>query len=292
MVESTQTTSGIAWPGKTEDILFDAVFVNYGLIETMGLEMAAGRPYSKEYGNELKNIILNETAIEVMGLENPIGQKIQLWEAENYLTIIGVVKDFHFESLHKKIQPMFMELDPDGPEFIMAKIETGQTTKAITNLKAFYSQFNPGYTFDYHFLDKAYEAQYQSEMQIGTLAKYFAGLAIIISCLGLFGLVAFSVQRRQKEIGIRKVLGASTFNIVRLLSADFTKMVLVAIFIALPISYYIAQYWLTSFAFKIALQPWFFLVAGLGALGIAWLTVGVQTLKAANLNPTESLKSE
>jgi len=292
MVESTQRTSAIAWPGKTEDILFDAIFVNYDLVETMGLEMAAGRPYSKDFGNEIKNIVLNEAAIEVMGLEDPIGKKIQLWEPDNYLTIIGVIKDFHFESLHKKIQPMFMELDPDDVEYIMAKIDKGKEQQVITDLQKFHTAYNPGYTFDYHFLDKAYEAQYRSEMWVGLLAKYFAGLAILISCLGLFGLATFTAERRQKEISIRKVLGASPLSIVRLLTGDFSKMVLVAIGLAIPLSYWLSQEWLNDFAFQVTLQPWHFLLVGLGALGIAWLTVGVQTIRAAVANPVKALKSE
>ena len=292
MVESTQRTSAIAWPGKTEDVLFDAIFVNYGLVETMGLEMAAGRPYNKEFGNELKNIVLNEAAIEVMDLEDPVGKKIQLWEPDNYLTIIGVVKDFHFESLHKKIQPMFMELDPDDAEYIMAKIEQGKEQTVIASLQKFHVEYNPGYTFDYHFIDKTYEEQYQAEMRVGTLAKYFAGLAILISCLGLFGLAAFTAERRQKEISIRKVLGASPLSIIRLLTGDFSKMVIVAIALAIPLSFWLAKEWLNDFAFQVALQPWYFVGAGLMALGIAWLTVGMQTIRAALANPVKALKSE
>ena len=292
MVESTQRTSAIAWPGKQEDVLFDAVFVNYDLVETMGLEMAAGRPYSKDFGSETKNILLNETAIEIMGLTDPIGKKIQLWEAENYLTIIGVVKDFHFESLHQKIQPMFMELDPTDAEFIMAKIDKGKEQETIAALQAFHTAYNPGFTLDYHFLDKAYEAQYRSEMRVGLLAKYFAGLAILISCLGLFGLAAFTAERRQKEISVRKILGASPLSIVRLLTGDFSKMVLVAIGVAIPLSYWLSQAWLNDFAFQVTLRPWYFVLVGLGALGIAWLTVGMQTIRAALANPVKALKSE
>jgi len=292
LVESTQRTSAIAWPGKTKDVLFDAIFVNYDLVETMGLEMAAGRSYSKDFGNEMQHIVLNEAAIEVMGLEDPIGKKIQLWEPDNYLTIIGVIKDFHFESLHKKIQPMFMELDAEDVAFIMAKIEKGKEQQAIGALQKFHSAYNPGYTFEYHFLDKAYEAQYRSEMRIGILAKYFAGLAILISCLGLFGLSAFTAERRQKEISIRKVLGASPLSIIRLLSGDFSKMVVVAIVLAIPLSYWLAQEWLNDFAFQITIQPWYFMAAGSAALGIAWLTVSMQTIRAALANPVKALKSE
>lgn len=285
-------TTGVTWEGKDpeEVVRFASVNVHYDLLETLGVTLKEGRTFSKDYGAEGNNLVLNETAIEVIGLENPVGKTITLWGEP--ATIIGVVKDFHLESLHTNITPSFYRLDKDFLMTIMARIEKGKEAEVINELQTFYRKNNPGYTFDYTFLDTAFDKKYVAEARVSILSRYFAGLAIIISCLGLFGLVAFSAQRRKKEIGIRKVLGASTFSLVRLLSADFTKMVLVAIFIALPISYYVAQDWLDGFAFSIDLQPWFFVVAGLGALGIAWLTVGVQTLKAANVNPTESLQSE
>ena len=152
--------------------------------------------------------------------------------------------------------------------------------------------YNPGYSFNYQFLDQDYQALYAAEQRVSTLSRYFAGIAILISCLGLFGLAAFTAERRLKEIGIRKILGATDFGIVRLLSSDFTKLVLVAIFIALPISYFVAQRWLQGFAFSIDLEWWYFAGAGGVALLIAWLSVGFQTIKAARVNPVECLKDE
>ena len=285
-------TTGLSWEGKDPEanIQFGNMGVYYDFIETLDIEIKEGRSFSKAFGNEENNLIVNEAAIKVMGLEDPIGKVIDKWGQKT--TIVGVVKDFNFQSLHEAITPMFIELNPEYLMAVATRIEVGKEKETIAALETFYRKNNPGYALDYTFLDTEFAAQYEAEARISLLARYFAGLAIIISCLGLFGLVAFSAQRRKKEIGIRKVLGASTFSLVRILSADFTKMILVAIFIALPLSYYIAQYWLAGFAFKITLQPWFFLIAGLGALGIAWLTVGIQTVKAANLNPTETLKSE
>ena len=293
IVNGGNWTTGLSWEGKDPEanIQFGNMNVYYDFIETLDVELKEGRAFSKEFGNEANNIIFNEAAIKVMGIEDPIGKVINKW-GNNNTTIVGVVKDFNFQSLHEEVKPMFFELNTAFLFTVAARIEAGKEKEAIAQLETFYKKNNPGYDLNYTFLDREFAAQYKAEARVSTLAQYFAGLAIIISCLGLFGLVAFSAQRRQKEIGIRKVLGASTFSIVRMLSADFTKMVLVAIFIALPISYYVVQYWLAGFAFKIDLKPWFFLAAGFGALGIAWLTVGVQTLKAANLNPTESLKSE
>ena len=292
IVASSGSTTGVKWEGKDPNtvIKFGHIGVYYDFIETLGVQMKAGRSFSKDFGNEAQNLIVNETAVKAMELDNPIDKTIKLWG--NDVKIIGVVKDFHFESLHDAVQPMFFKLDAKFLSTIMVRIQAGKEKETLGSIQAFYKKSNPGFTFDYTFLDVEFAAQYVAETRVAALSKYFAGLAIIISCLGLFGLVAFSAQRRQKEIGIRKVLGASTFGIVRLLSADFTKMVLVAIAIALPISYSIAQSWLADFAFKIDLQPWFFVAAGFGALLIAWATVGIQTLKAANLNPTESLKSE
>ena len=174
----------------------------------------------------------------------------------------------------------------------MAKIEAGREREAIEQLQAFYQIYNPGFTLDYQFLDQDYQVLYAAEQRVSTLSKYFAGIAIIISCLGLFGLAAFTAERRLKEIGIRKILGSSDFGIVYLLSSDFTRMVLVAIFIALPISYLVAQRWLQDFAFSIELEWWYFAGAGLVALLIAWFTVGLQTIKAARVNPVQCLKNE
>ena len=289
MVGKKQSTSAIAWPGKTEDIQFEAVYATYDLIETLGIGMSAGRAFSKEFGEENKNIIFNEAGIKAMGIKDPIGKRIQLWDAENYLTIIGVTKDFHFESLHEKIKPMFFEFDPDD-DILMAKIESGQEATVIPLLQEYHSQYNPGYDFDFSFLDETYQAQYVSESRVSVLSRYFAGLAILISCLGLFGLAAFTAQRRMKEISIRKVLGATSFSIVRLLASDFTKMVVVAILIGLPLSYFAIQSWLENFAFHIELSPIIFALAGALTLAIAWLTVSLQTVKAARVNPANSLK--
>jgi putative ABC transport system permease protein len=203
-----------------------------------------------------------------------------------------VVKDFHFESLHEEVKPLFFRLSSENANRIMIKIAGGRERETIHQLSEFYQDYNPGFAFDYTFLDEEYQAQYVAEQRVAVLSRYFAGLAILISCLGLFGLAAFTAERRLKEIGIRKILGSSNFGIVRLLSADFTKMVLMAIVIALPISYFIAAKWLESFALRIDLAWWYFAGAGCLALLIAWFTVSLQTVKAANVNPTECLKDE
>ncbi len=292
LISGGSNTTGVSWEGKDPDkeIRFANMSVYHDFIETLGLQLKEGRAFSRNFGEETNKLIFNETAIKVMNLSDPIGKKVRLWGED--ATIVGVVKDFHHQSLHEEIEPLFIKLSDEALFNMLARIESGQEQEVIGRLQSFYNETNPGYAFEYTFLDTQFERQYKSESIVATLATYFAGLAILISCLGLFGLVAFSAQQRQKEIGIRKVLGASIFNIIKMLSLDFTKMVLLSIVIALPISYYFAQNWLSGFAFRMDLEPWFFIVAGLGALLIAWLTMSFQTAKAALMNPIESLRNE
>ncbi len=283
--------SPIGWEGKPEDDLtpFSYRPVNYGALEMLGLQFKEGRPYSRAHQDSLK-VIFNETGIARMGMQDPIGKFIKFGPFN--CEIIGVVKDFHFESLHDPIDPLFFILAPPFTEKVIVKIEAGQESNTLSSLQSFYQQFNPGFTFDFRFLDQDYQAQYAAEQRVSTLSKYFAGLAVLISCLGLFGLAAFTAERRQKEIGIRKVMGSSEFSIIYLLSADFTKIVLMAIAIALPISYYIISTWLNDFAYRIPLQAWFFAGSGMMALIIAWLTVGLHAYRAARISPSQCLKDE
>jgi ABC-type antimicrobial peptide transport system permease subunit len=249
-----------------------------------------GRSFSREFGTETSGIIFNEAAIAAMGLKDPVGQTISLWGKDR--RIIGVAKDFHFESLYEKVKPLFFILTPQYADTFMIKLSAGKEKAVIGDLGNLYQTFNPGYAFEYNFLDQDFQAQYASEQIVATLSRYFAGLAILISCLGLFALAAFTAERRRKEIGIRKVLGSSEWSIVWLLSSDFTRIVLTAIFIALPISYLLTKNWLDGFAFSIDLEWWYFAAAGLIALLVAWLTVGVQALKAARTNPVKGLRDE
>jgi putative ABC transport system permease protein len=190
------------------------------------------------------------------------------------------------------VSPLIFMLEPEQTMKVMVKLEAGQEKEALDRLEAFYSEFNPGYTFDYSFLDQDYQAQYVAEQRVSSLSKYFAGFAILISCLGLFGLASFTAERRLKEIGVRKILGSSVWSIVLLLTSDFTKMVGAAILIALPISYYLTSTWLQDFAYSIDLTVWYFAGAGAVALIIAWITVGMQTLRAARVNPADCLRYE
>ena len=283
--------SGLDWKTGDQDeaLQFSNLEVGYDFIETLGIDLVEGRTFSRSFSAEETKIVVNETAVEIMGLTDPIGKVIRLWGKEK--EIIGVVQDFHYESLYEEVQPCLFQLVP-GCNTILARIEAGKEKETIALLSSLYQQYHPAFAFEYRFLDEDYQALYAAEQRVSTLSRYFAGLAIIISCLGLFGLAAFTAERRLKEIGIRKILGADSLSIVRLLSTDFTKMVLVAIFVGLPISYWLAQQWLADFAYRIDLKWWYFISAGLIALFIAWLTVGLQTIKAARVNPVECLKDE
>ncbi|HYF68927.1 MAG TPA: FtsX-like permease family protein [Ohtaekwangia sp.] len=285
-------TWGASWEGKDPEstISFEKFYVYYDLIETLGIEMKSGRTFSRAVASDTASVIINETGLEAMELKDPIGKIFKL--GQRNMEIIGIAKDFHFESLHEEVKPLFIQVLPKVTDKIMIRIEAGREKEVIQKLQTLYQSVNAGFPFHYEFLDSDYQRQYAAEERVSLLSRYFAGLAIIISCLGLFGLALFNVERRQKEIGIRKALGSTEIEIVRLLSSDFTKMVLIAIAIALPLSYVLMRSWLDSFAFRTEMQWWYFLSAGLMALLIAWITVGLQTVKAAKINPSVCLKDE
>ena len=290
MTESNYGSNSLSWPGKDPNDRsgFEVMQVNYGMLDLLGIDLVEGRDFSPEFGTDTSKLIFNETAIRKMGMEDPIGQIVE-WGDE--FEIIGVVNDFHFESLHSPVSPLVFFLGSHG-EWVMVKIQERNLTETLERIRAVHGKSNPGFPLEYSFLEADYEALYAAEYRISKLSRYFAGLAILISCLGLFGLAMFSAATRQKEIGIRKVLGASAYQLVRLLTDDFTKMVGIAILIGLPISYFLAKNWLDTFAFKTSLQWWYFLGAGAIAMLIAWFTVGLQTVQATQVDPVECLKDE
>ena len=292
MGHTSFTTGSFEWKGRDPDkvIQFEHLGIQYDMIELLGIEMTAGRSFSRDFPADTSSIILNETAVKVMGLEDPVGERFGLWG--NEYKIIGIVKDFHFQSLHNEVKPFFFRITPREMDKVLVKLEEGKEEQTIRRITEFHRRFNPGYIFDYKFLDEDYQAQYQAEQRVAALSKYFAGLAILISCLGLFGLASFTAEKRLKEIGIRKVLGSSVTSILYLLCNDFNRIVLIAIVFALPISYFATTLWLNNFAYRIELQWWYFIAAGLIAFVISWLTVGLQAWKAARINPVKCLRDE
>jgi len=282
---------GIDWEGKDPNlgIEYYGVGVDYDFIEMMGLQMAEGRAFSRAFGPDSLKVIFNESAIAAMGLKNPIGKTVSLWGHKKQ--IIGVVKDYHFESLYKKVGPAFLECFQNNGN-VLIKIKAGREKETIAGIERLYKEFNQGLSFDYKFLDDDYNALYASEHRVAVLSKYFAAIAILISCLGLFGLAAFTAQKRQKEIGIRKVVGASVGNIAAMLSADFLKLIIIALLIAIPLSWWAANQWLQGFAYRINLNADIFLVTGASIILITLFTISFQTIKAAIANPVKSLRTE
>ena len=286
------STYDLNWAGKDTEskIRFEMIHADVGLVETLGIEMVDGRSFSAQYGDENNKLILNQQAVEIMGLKNPVGQSIRLWGKEKQ--IVGVVKNFHFQSLRDKINPMIITFLPDLTVSIMAKLEAGTEAQTLASIKQLYAKFNPGSAFEYQFLDTAFQKLYAAEERVSVLSKYFAGLGILISCLGLFGLATYASEQRIKEIGVRKVNGATILEIITLLNRDFVKWVVLAFVIATPIAYYVMHKWLENFAYKTPLSWWIFALAGMLALGIALLTVSWQSWKAATRNPVEALRYE
>jgi len=282
--------SGFQWPGKNpgQDINFANLEVGYGFIETMGITMKEGRNFSNN-ASAFNEIVFNESAIKKMGLKDPIGKTVQFWGMKKQ--VVGVTEDFNFESLYHGIKPCFFQAWPVMPNIIV-KIKAGTEKQTIASIKTVYTAFNKGLPFDYRFMDEEYQALYTSENRVAILSGYFAGLAILISCLGLFGLAAFTAQRRQKEIGIRKVVGASVGNVVIMLSKDFIRMVLISILIGFPLVGWIMQQWLQEFAYRISIGTGVFVAGALCILFITMFTISLQAIKAAVANPVKSLRTE
>lgn len=288
--------SGITdWDGKTSEAaqVVNVLETNYDFIETFGIEMEQGRAFSREFADDSLKVILNEAAVKSMGLADPIGKTITFWGLKRQ--IVGITKDFQYQSLHHKVEPFIFKLLPENASYgdeIWIKIKAGTELATIKGIKKTYAKINPGYPFEFKFIEDDYQDLYTSESKVAAISKYFTGIVIILSCLGLFGLATFTAQKRRKEIGIRKVVGASVQSITLLLSKDFLQLVVIAIAIALPISWYSTNKWLEHFSYHIELQYWVFLLAGIIAIGIAFMAVGFQSVKAALANPMNTLGNE
>ena len=286
------STSDPTWEGKDPeaDILFHIINSNYDFIKTVKMELLEGRDFSREFGTDTSNYIINEAAARAMGMENPIGENLEFWDRAG--KIIGVVKDFHFQSFYEPIEPLIIRLHPENTWMIFMRTQPGQTQEALASLEEVHQQFFPEYPVEYRFLDEEYAESYKSEMVIGKLASAFAIIAVFISCLGLLGLAAFATEQRTREIGIRKVMGASVSQLVLLLSRDFTRLVLISLAFAVPVAYLLMDQWLSDFEYRIKLGFGVFVVAGVATILISWLTVSYQSIRAASVDPVESLRTE
>jgi putative ABC transport system permease protein len=227
----------------------------------------------------------------MMGMGNDaVGRLVTFWNGNG--RIIGVMKDFHIASLHTAIKPLILCLAPSNTSYMMIRLHAGKTKEALSAISRITGNFNPVYPFEYHFADEAYERMYKSEMQVSALVKYFGLLAVLISCLGLFGMVAFSAERRTKEIGIRKVLGSTVAGIVRLLSMESLKTIVISMTIAFPLAYWVVNQWLASFAYKSSGGIRIFIITAAVMLLVSCVTISYLAIKAAMANPVKSLRSE
>uniref|UniRef100_UPI003F6E4E87 FtsX-like permease family protein n=1 Tax=Dyadobacter sp. TaxID=1914288 RepID=UPI003F6E4E87 len=309
-IESTTLTSFLPTPSSRTDNTFfpegqmqqekgismQKWAVDYDYVKTLGLKMKSGRAFQEEFPSDSSGIIINEAAAKILGYADPVGKRIydlntNSTNRETTYTILGVVSDFHFESLRQNIGALSLVLRPSSGMVAM-RIKGGNYRETVARVETLWKEMAPGQPFNYGFMDEDFDQQYRGEQRVGQIFITFAVISIVIGCLGLFGLSAYTAERRTKEIGVRKVLGASVPNIIALLSKDFLKLVLLSILIGSPVAWYAMNSWLKDFAYHINISWWMFAAAGALAIVIALLTVSFQSIKAALMNPVKSLKSE
>jgi len=280
--------------GELQIANLDLYFVDEDYISQFDIEVIAGRGFSRDFATDsTEAMVVNEKAVKLLGYTNPkeaIGANFKQWGREG--KIIGVVKDFHFRSLQQDIRPLTMRMEKDRTNLIAVKINTKNIKNTVATIQNTWENILPDTPFEYYFLDEVFNEQYESEERFGNLFLNFAILAILISCLGLLGLSAYSTLQRKREIGIRKVLGSSIYGVVNLLSIEFIKLVGIAFIIAAPLAWFVMNYWLADFAYRISIQWWVFALAGLSALGIALATISFHAVKASIANPIKSLRTE
>ena len=287
-------TDAIDWQGKDKNapVGFKPSSVGFDFIKLMNLKIAEGRGFNREIGTDSTDaFMVNEEAVKEMGIKDPIGKWVSAWKKKGH--IIGVLKDFHTHSLREPIKPVILDVkEYEYFGVLIIRTKPGQTKQALAGIAKLYGELNPSYPFSYQFVDEEYKKLYSNELIITDLSVLFATLAIVISCLGLLGLVMFSAEQRVKEIGVRKVLGASLGQIVGLFSKDFLKLIMIAFLIAAPVSWYAMHQWLQDFAYKIEISWWIFVLAAAISVMIALITISYQAIKAAVANPVKSLRTE
>jgi putative ABC transport system permease protein len=287
-------TDAVDWEGKDKNasVGFKPASVGFDFVQLMNLKLAAGRNFSRAIASDSSDaFMVNEEAVREMGMKNPIGKWVSAWQKKGH--IIGVLKDYHTHSLREPIKPVILDVkEYEYFGVIIVRTRPGKTKEALASLATVYKDINPNYPFSYQFVDEEYKNLYSNELIISKLSVLFASLAILISCLGLLGLVMFSAEQRTKEIGIRKVLGASMNSIISLFSKDFLNLILIAFLIAAPVAWYSMNHWLQDFAYKIDISWWIFALAAGVAIFITGITISYQAVKAAIANPVKSLRTE
>jgi putative ABC transport system permease protein len=280
--------------GEMQKTNLDLYFIDFDYIKQYSLKLAAGRAFSKDFPTDsTEAMVINESAAKFLGYASPkeaIGRDFNQWGRKG--KIIGVLKDFHYKSLQQTVQPLTMRFEPWALGTISIKVSAANLPSTIKAIEKKWNQIIPYRPFEYNFLDEFFEKQYKAEDNFGNLFFNFAVLAIFISCLGLLGLSSYSTMQRTKEIGVRKVLGASISNIINLLSVDFMKLVLIAFIIASPLAWFGMHKWLESFAYRTNMSWWIFALAAFASVFIAFATISFQAIKAAIANPVKSLRTE
>lgn len=286
------SNSGAHWVGQKEEerVVLYTNTADYDFVDLYELELVAGRNFDPNIATDETAILLNESAVKALGWENPVGRQMMRWWGDTG-RVVGVLKDFHVHSVHLEIEPIQI-FQRSGQFNVSIKVEGGNVDQTIKAIEAKYQSFDPVYPFDYNFLDDIFDRAYLSEMKTAQLANWFTGLAILIACLGLYGLAAHKVQHRIKEVGVRKVLGASVPNLLGLLSKDFAMLLMIAFLVAAPVAYFVMDGWLNDFAYHIDISLITFLIALVLIVVVAGLTVGYRTYSAAVRNPVESLRDE
>lgn len=292
-MHTTDHTYNLNWSGKNPNTKVFVAYneVGYDYFNVLGIQFAQGRAFSTDFSTDSTSIIINETALKMMGLKNPLGQQITFLGEPS--TIIGVTKDFHFKSLYEPIEPMILCLNKDPHEGnALVRTTAGNTRQGIASMEKVFTGMEKKFPFRYTFADEVYQKLYSNEMTVEKLSDSFSFLAIFISCLGLLGLTMFTAEQRRKEISVRKVIGASVTNIVIMLSKDILRLIVFASLIATPVAWIAMNKWLQAFAYRTNISAWIFIVAGLLAVAIALITISFQSIKAAIANPVKNLRTE
>lgn len=290
----SNSTWGYNFPDlKIEGQTMNTMIIDFDYLKTYGLEIVEGRNISSEFSTDSSDAyLINETAVRDLMIENPIGTTIQATDGHGPGKIVGVVKDFHYRSLHKKIEPLVLRHDQNNMWCMSVKFSDGALKEGLAAVESEWKKIVPEYPFNYEFVDDTIARQYKADQNTGVLLTSFSALAIIIACLGLLGLTAFMTEQRKKEIGVRKVLGASVASVVLLLSKDFSKLIIIAFVIVVPIAWYAVNQWLNDFAYKAEISPLVYLGAGLSILIVAFSSMAYQSIKAAVVNPSDTLRNE
>jgi hypothetical protein len=287
------STYGVSWAGKDPDerILFTNLSVDFDFIQAMKMHMVEGRPFDRSRISDTSNYIVNQKAAEKFGFENGTAdQDLTMWDRPG--KIVGVVKDFNFGSLQKDVEPLILRMDASGVNCLLVRVAPDATEAALQATEKLWKEYAPGYPFKYHFLDQNWKDFYKSEQQRGMLFNTLAMLSIFISCLGLFGLSAFSAERRTKELGIRKALGASMPGLIGLVGKEFARLVLIAACIGCPIGWYVMNQWLSKYAFHVSVGTGTLVLAALICMAVSLVTISYHAVKVAGSDPVKSLRYE